>query len=305
MDKMWGYWAALFVAFLFGLWFTLDKILLEYLQPFALAALTYLIASTTLLVISVSPLHRKVLLVLHGSTDVEQYITRRDYFVLFLTAICGAVIAPSLSLYGLKQITAVNAALLSNTEMLFIIIIGFFFLKERMKRYDLVAFLLIILGAISISTNNFQDLQLSPNMYGNLLVVAAAFFWSIDTSLSKFLSKKRDIVFITGIKCAIGGIVMLSISLVMGLDLIPPLEQLPLLLMVSLGCLCFSLVLIYFAIREIGSTRTGSIYALSSLFGAVIAYLILSETLTIYQIFFGILMLLGVFILYKNQKKGV
>ena len=303
MDRIWGYWAALTVAFLFGMWFTLDKILLGHIQPFALAALTYLIASATLLAISASPLHPKLLHTLHGSTKVEKFITRKEYFILFLTAIFGAVIAPSLSLYGLSQITAVNAALLSNTEMLFIIIIGVFFLKEKVKRYDLVAFLLIILGAVSLSTNNFQDLSLSPNLFGNLLVVAAAFFWSLDTSLSKFLSKKRDIVFITGVKCAIGSFILLILSILMGLHFNLPLELLPLLFIVAIGCLSFSLVLIYFAIREIGSTRTGSIYALSSIFGAIIAFLVLNEMFTLYQFFFGVLMLIGVFILYKNQEK--
>lgn len=302
MDRIWGYWAALSVALLFGMWFTVDKILLGSLQPFALAALTYLIASATLLAITASPLHPKVLRTLHGSTNVEKFITRREYFILFLTAIFGAVMAPGLSLYGLSQITAVNAALLSNTEMLFIIIIGVFFLKESVKGYDIVAFLFIIIGAVSLSTNNFQDLTLNPSLYGNLFVVAAAFFWSLDTSLSKFLSKKRDIVFITGIKCAIGGIIMLIISILIGLNFNLPLEQIPLLLLVSIGCLSFSLVLIYFAIREIGSTRTGSIYALSSLFGALIAFIILKEAFSFYQIFFGILMFLGVFLLYKNQE---
>jgi drug/metabolite transporter (DMT)-like permease len=300
---MWGYWAALTVALLFGLWYTIDKILLGHLQPFALAALTYLIASATLLTISKSPIHLKVLSILHGSTNVEKYITRKEYLILGFTALFGAVIAPSLALYGLNQITAVNAALLSNSEMLFIIIIGVFFLKENIGKYDLLAFIFIILGTVSLSTNNFQDLSLSPNLYGNLLVIAAAFFWSLDTSLSKFLSKKRDIVYITGIKCAIGGFILLIISFSMGLNFILPLEQIPLLIMAAMGCLSFSLVLIYFAIREIGSTRTGSIYALSSLFGAVIAFLLLKETFTLYQIFYGVLMLLGVFILYKNQNK--
>ena len=303
MDRIWGYWAALSVALLFGMWFTVDKILLGSLHPFALAALTYLIASITLLTISASPLHPKVLRILHRSNDVEKFITRREYFILFLTAIFGAVIAPCLSLYGLSQITAVNAALLSNSEMLFIIIIGIFFLKESVNRYDLVAFFFIILGTISLSTNNFQDLSLNPNLYGNLLVVGAAFFWSLDTSLSKLLSKKRDIVFITGIKCAIGAFILLVISFSLGLNFQLPPEQIPLLLLVSMGCLSFSLVLIYFAIREIGSTRTGSIYALSSLSGAIIAFLVLKEPMSLYQIFFGILMFLGVFILYKNQKK--
>ncbi|HEX3013828.1 MAG TPA: EamA family transporter [Methanobacterium sp.] len=61
-------------------------------------------------------------------------------------------------------------------------------------------------------------------------------------------------------------------------------------------------MLIYYSLRVIGSTRTGSIFALSSLFGAVTAFIVLNEPLTILQLLFGFLMLLGVFILYKEQK---
>lgn len=303
VDRIWGYLGALAVAVLFGLWFTLDKILLNYLHPFALAALIYLLASLTLFIISISPLHPKLLQILHGDTKVETRITRKDYFILFLTAIFGSVIAPSLYLNGLNQITAVNAALLANSEILFIIIIGIFLLKETVNRKDILAFACVLSGTIFLSVNNFQGLSFDTNFYGNLLVIAAAFFWSLDTSISKFLSNKRDITYITALKSAIGASILFLISIVLGLNFTLPLNQLPLLLFIGVFCLSFSLVLIYFAIREIGSTRTGSIYALSSLFGAIIAFIVLEEPFTIYQCFFGLLMLLGVYILYKNQDK--
>ena len=222
-----------------------------------------------------------------------------EYF--FLIAILGSVLAPSLNLTGLNQITAVNAALLANSEVLFIIIIGIFFLKESVKRKDILGFACLLIGTIFLSTNNLQSLTLTSNLHGNILVVAAAFLWSLDTSLSKFLSNKRDITYITALECAIGGSILLIISLSLGLNFSLPLNLIPILLFIGMVCLSFSLVLTYFALREIGSTRTGSIYALSSLFGAFIAFLILNEPFTLYQLFFGILMLIGVLILYKNS----
>lgn len=300
MDRIWGYLGALIVALLFGVWFTLDKILLTYLHPFALAAMTYLIASAFLFIISFSPLYPKVLKILHGNTQVENYITRKEYGILFLIAILGSVIAPSLNLTGLNQITAVNAALLANSEVLFVIIIGIFFLKESVMRKDFLGFVCLLIGTLFLSTNNLQNLTLTSNLYGNILVVTAAFLWSLDTSLSKYLSNKRDITYITALECAIGGLILLIISLSLGLNFSLPINMVPLLLFIGMICLSFSLVLTYFALREIGSTRTGSIYALSSLFGALIAFLVLKEPFTIYQLFFGILMLIGVLILYKN-----
>jgi len=300
MNRLWGYVSAIMVAMLFGGWFTLDKTLLGYLHPLALATLTYSLASAFLFFIRLSPLHPKILKILHRESKVEIQISRRNYITLFLTAIFGAVIAPGLYLNGLNQITAVNAALLTNVEILFIILIGIFFLKEKAQKKDIVGFALLLIGAIFISTNNLQNLSFNQNLTGNLLVVSACFFWSMDISLSKYLSNKSDIFFLTGLKCAIGGSILFLTCLTLNLSFKLPLNLLPLLLFIGLVCMSFSIVLIYLAIREIGSTRTGSILSTSSLFGAIIAFIVLGEPLKASQLLFGVLMILGILILYKN-----
>lgn len=302
MNRSWGYLSALMVAILFGVWFSLDKILLGYLHPFALAALTYLIASVFLFSVNFSPLKDKILNTINQESRVENFISKKEYLILFLTAIFGSVIAPALYLSGLSRITAVNAALLTNVEILFIIIIGIFFLKEKVHKKDIMGFALLLIGAVVLSTNDLRDLSFNQSLFGSLLVISASFFWSLDTSLSKFLSHKQDIIFITALKSGIGGSILLFLSLILGLNFTLPLFRLPLLLFIGIVAVSFSLVLIYYSLRTIGSTRTGSIFALSSLFGAITAYFALGEPLTVLRILFGILMLLGVLILYKEQK---
>jgi len=303
LNRFWGYLSAVMVALLFGIWFSLDKILLGYLHPLALAALIYLLASAFLFLIRVSPLHHSLLEIVHRESKVQIHISRRNYLTLFLTAIFGTVIAPVLYLTGLNQITAVNAALLTNVEILFIILLGIFFLKEKVKAKDIVGFIFLLIGAIFLSTNNLQDLTFDQSLVGSLLVVSACFFWSMDTTLTKFLSNKRDIFLLTSLKCGIGGLILFLISIFLGLNFTLPLNMVPVLLFIGLGCMSFSIVLTYIAIREIGSTRTGSIFSTSSLFGAVVAFIILGESLEATQLFFGILMFLGILILYKNGNK--
>jgi drug/metabolite transporter (DMT)-like permease len=302
MNRSWGYLSALTVALLFGIWFSLDKTLLGYLHPFALAALTYLIASVFLFFINFSPLKNKLLNIINHDDELENFMSRKDYGILFLTAVFGSVTAPALYLSGLSRITAVNAALLTNVEILFIIIIGIFFLKEEVRKKDILGFAFLLIGAIFLSTNNLQNITFNQSLFGSMLVVSASFFWSLDTSLSKFLSRKQNIIFITALKSGIGGSILLVLSLILGLNFALPLFRVPLLLFIGLVCVSFSLVLIYYSLRVIGSTRTGSIFALSSLFGAVTAFIVLNEPLTLLQLSFGVLMLAGVFVLYKSGK---
>ncbi|EKQ52451.1 MAG: DMT(drug/metabolite transporter) superfamily permease [Methanobacterium sp. Maddingley MBC34] len=288
------------VALLFGVWFSLDKILLGYLHPLVLGAMVYLLASALLFLIRISPIHGLILEIIHRESKVEIHISRRNYLTLFLTALFGDCIAPALYLSGLNQITAVNAALLTNVEILFIIILGIFFLKESVKTKDILGFAFLLVGAIFLSTNNLQNITFDQNVLGSLLVVSASFFWAMDTTLTKFLSNKRDIFFLTGLKCGIGGSILFIISIFLGLSFTLPLNMVPLLLLIGWGCMSFAIILIYIAIREIGSTRTGSIFSTSAIFGAISAFIILGEPLNATQILFGILMFAGILILYHK-----
>ena len=88
------------------------------------------------------------------------------------------------------------------------------------------------------------------------------------------------------------GFSLLTLALIFHENFALPLNQLPYLLFIGLIIVGFSFVLVYFAIKKIGSTRTGSLFSLASLFGAIFAYIILGEAFTITQLFFGFLMLL-------------
>ena len=305
MQRFWGYLSVIIATMLFGLWNTFSKILLSYLNPLTLSALVYSIAGVFLFIVYISPLNKKIITKLDQNSKSESFITRKEYGILIITAILGAFLAPYIYLNGLNQITAVNASLLMNVEILFVVIIGIFFLKERFVKEDILGFLLIITGTVFLATNGQITNFPASQIIGTLLIVTAAFLWSIDTSLSKFISKKRELLLVSAIKCSIGGFSLLTLALIFHENFALPLNQLPYLLFIGLIIVGFSFVLVYFAIKKIGSTRTGSLFSLASLFGAIFAYIILGEAFTITQLFFGFLMLLGVYVFYKNENPSV
>ena len=148
---------------------------------------------------------------------------------------------------------------------------------------------------IILSTNaQFRSLTLTEQFFGTLLIVGACFFWGIDNNLSKFLSKKRDIVFVTGLKCFIGGSVLLVISQILGISFSIPIVSIPYILTVGAFSIAFSILLFLFALREIGSMRTGAIFATSSLFGAFFALAVLREPFSLIQLVAGVIMLFGI-----------
>jgi drug/metabolite transporter (DMT)-like permease len=302
-NRKWGYASVIAATVLFGIWNTFSKILLQDLDPLALSALVYCIAGIFLYTVRFSGFNNKLMGMLDSKSEAETYISRRDYVILIITSLAGSVIAPIIYLNGLKQITAVNASLLMNAEVLFIILVGIFFLKEHFQKKEGAGLILLLIGTVLLATNgDLHNFSVTQN-FGTFLVIIAAFFWSIDTTLSKFLSNKRDLLGVSALKCSIGGVILLIFSLILGLNLKVPLNHLPYLLFIGLISIGFSFVMIYYAIRKIGSTRTGSIFPFSSLFGAIFAFIILNEPFTFLQLLYGILMLVGVYIIYKYQKK--
>lgn len=300
MTHHWGYVSAVASAVLFGISSTLNKIALENVNPTVAAGLIYLIGGIVLFGIHLSPLCNK-LLSLFGTSGTEPTMARKDLAVLVFVILCGSIIAPLLLLNGLSRTTAINASLLLNAEALFTALIALSFLKERCSRGEYVGIFILLIGLVFVTTNgDFTRLSLMDSLTGNLAIVAACLFWGIDNNLSKFLSKKRDILMVTGLKCFIGGGVLLVVSVLVGIGLYVPLASIPYLLSVGAFSIAFSILLFLFALRKIGSMRTGVIFSTSSLFGAVLAFLVLREPFTAIQLTAGAVMLLGVYVIYRK-----
>lgn len=304
MTHHWGYVSAVVSAILFGVSSTLNKIALENVHPTVIAGMIYFIGGLFLSGIHFSPLSKKIL-ALFESPEIESKITMKDLGVLALVISCGSIITPLLLLNGLNQTTAINASLLLNAESLFTALLAFLFLSERGAKKEYLGILMLLIGVIFVTTNGeFQKLTLTENIAGNLLIIGACLFWGIDNNLSKFLSKKRDIILVTSLKCLSGGSVLLITAFFLGISFSIPLIAMPYMLSVGAFSIAFSILLFLFALRKIGSMRTGVIYSMSSLFGAVLAFLILREPFTFMQIAAGIIMLLGVYILYLFGKRN-
>ncbi len=276
---------------------------MENVHPTLVAGMIYFVGGVFFLGIHFSPLSKKIL-TLFESPEIESILTPKDIGTLAFVILCGSVVAPSLLLSGLNQTTAINTSLLLNAESLFTTLIAFVFLSERGTKKEYLGIAMLLLGVVFVTTNGeFEKLTLSENITGNLLVIGACLFWGIDNNLSRFLSKKRDIILVTGLKCLIGGLALLAIAFVIGVSFTIPLISMPYLLSVGAFSIAFSILLFLFALRKIGAMRTGVIYSTSSLFGAILAFVILREGFTPMQLIAGIVMLLGIYVIFAYGKR--
>jgi drug/metabolite transporter (DMT)-like permease len=301
MSHHWGYVGAITSALLFGIGATLNKIVLADVHPTVVAGLTYLFAGAALAVLRFSPIRSRVMRLLKTPTKTDQTFCRKDTLILVLVVLSGSTIAPFLFLNGLNGTTAVNASLLQNAESLFTVLIAVFFLRERARRKDWFGALILVVGAVFLTANaEFSGLTLTQSLLGNVLIVGACLFWGIDNNLSKLLCFKEDLILITASKCLLGGTALLLLAYLLNLGFSVPLLAFPYLIVVGVFSIGLSILFFMVGLREIGSLRTGVIFSTSSLFGAIFAFAILRETFTVIQVLAGLLMMLGVCVLYRK-----
>jgi drug/metabolite transporter (DMT)-like permease len=305
MSHHWGYVAVVFSAFLFGIGTTINKILLDSMSPLLIAAITYLVGGFVLGGSSLLPENAKLASLLKLPPRTKAKFVERDLALLLLMTLFGAVLAPSIYLLGLSNTTAVNAALLGNTETLFTVGIALIFLGERGTRKDYAAMVLLIVAAVVLTTNlNFSGFDTLGSFFGNLLVVVGCLFWGIDNNLSRLLSVNRSLLQIGSVKGVLGGGLLLATATLLGLRVVATAVSTAYLLIVGIFSVGLSLLLFLFSLQEIGAMRTGGIFSTGSLFGAVSAFLILREPISFVQILAGLMMMFAIYVLSIPPRKG-
>jgi drug/metabolite transporter (DMT)-like permease len=303
MSHHWGYVAALCSAFLFGVSTTLNKMLLGSASPLVIASLTYIIAGIFLGGVSLLPKKASLLSKLRLPGNATTDLTWKDAVLLLMIALFGGVLAPSLNLIGLNETTAVSTALLGNTETLFTIGIAFVFLGERGRPKDYAAMTLLIIGAVVLTTNlSFQQVASTGTLFGNIMVVLAALCWAIDNAFSRVLLVKRSLLQIGSLKGIIGGGILFAIMSLFGIPIVLNAFAISSLLILGVFSVGLSLLFFLFSLQQIGAMRTGVIFPIGSLFGAVTAFFVLQEPISLVQGLAGCAMLIAIYMLSIPKK---
>ena len=284
-----GYLSVLFAAALFGSVFTLAKLPLATVDPLALSAVIYVIAGLGLIPFA------------KASFKLD---TRRDYYYLAIVTIFGAVAAPVLLLYGLQQTHASDAAILTNGEIVFTIILSAIFFGEKPRgRVGLLAVILVVSGLFIATT----DLKLSESILvfnaGNLMILGSMFMWAIDNNVSRRLTKSVSPAKIAMLKSLFGGLVMLAAALALGKwDAIADIEPNLWLIIVGMSLSGFGGALLLFlqGIKRIGTIKTMSVFSTTPIFGIVFAAVALGESISVFQGIATGLIILGILLVSRR-----
>jgi drug/metabolite transporter (DMT)-like permease len=294
-----GYVSAIIAAILFGSVSTITKPVLEDQNALSISSLLYIIAGLSLLpLMTLSSFNSDNIITREYSSNTK---SNRKYFLLLVTSICGAVIAPSLFFFGLSNTSASDSSILINGEVLFSILLAIIFFSEKLIKREIISIILVLAGIVILTTNMQTSNSFLELNIGNIMIVGSTLFWALDNNISKIISKTIHIPKIIVLKSLIGGSLLFILTVIIfgieefKVDLI----HIPYLLFA--GSLGFGASLFFFlhSLKRIGTVKTILLFSTSSIFGMIFATIFLKENITIYQIIAVTVILSGCYLIKR------
>ncbi len=208
-------------------------------------------------------------------------------------------------LYGLKDTSAINAAILGNSEIVFGIIIAMIVLSERIKRKEFLPFVLIGIGAILIplGTSVSEHGFMTNFVIGDLMILLSGVFMGIVMTMYKRMGDEFDSKRIIQYTSFVGAAVAMAGILVMNIPFELDPNHLPTILVTGVVGIGIPILFVIVALRYIGAVRTILIFSTTSVFGALFAHVLLGEIITLANVGAIGLVIVGTYFLRKKLAK--
>lgn len=281
-----GYGSALLAAAFFGAVPTIAKPMISDINILLLSAIAYLIAA-----LMFTPMARS-----------KTPLVKRDYVILGTVSVCGAAIAPYLYFLGLHQSSAADTSLLSNSEIVFTVLFGLIFFREKLRRVGVVSVVMVLAGVVIITT----DLQISGSLLhlnaGHFFILGSMAMWALDNNLSRIVSTKMDTARLVQIKSGIGGCVLLGAVFFLQVPFAISAGQVPYVIVLSAIGFGGSLYFFLQSLKRIGTIRTIMLFSTASVFGLAFSSVFLHEPISLNQAVAIAIMLSGIYLI--NRKDG-
>lgn len=162
---------------------------------------------------------------------------------------------------------------------------------------------MILIGVFIVTTNFQFDTTIIKFNSGNILVISATALWGLDNNISKIITRHMHVSRLVQLKSLIGGGISLLIIFVLGVPFKIQYNQIIPIVLVGVFGFAVSLYLYLHGIKRIRVVKASSLLSLSAIFGLIFASVFLSEPIGMYQLIAILIMLTGVYLMYKNEPK--
>jgi drug/metabolite transporter (DMT)-like permease len=225
-------------------------------------------------------------------------INRKQFGVLVYIAIAGTIIADMLYLIALAKIPIVNALLIGHLQPIFIILIGFFVLREeKLAKFDYLGVLVMMIAALLVTTKTLENLtSLKLGTFGDLIVLFATVAWATTAIAVRKYIKDMNAGVMAFYRFMMAGIILTVYSLLKSSLQILNIYQILIGIVVGVGIIFY-----YEGLKRLKAMQVSSLELATPFFGSVLGFIALGERVTIMQIFGILIMFVGVYLLAKKE----
>ncbi|WP_428025215.1 DMT family transporter [Arcobacter sp.] len=229
------------------------------------------------------------------------YIFKQKPFLYILFGVLGVSAYNTFIYFGLDYITATNALLINSSTPIFIIILSAFILNTRITKLQMFGVLLSTIGVIYLIIKG--DLQTLLNLEFtryDLWVILACISWALYSIFLRFKPIEVKPLQFLSIIVFIGVVVLGLVTILFDFKFeLEFLNDNTLLYSLVYMAIFPSIVSFYFwnlATVEVGANKAGQFAHLMPVFGSILAFVFLKESLEFYHLIGIIFIALGIYL---------
>lgn len=226
-------------------------------------------------------------------------VTSKQLSKLFYIAIAGTIFADLLYLFALTKTSVLNAVLLGHMQPVFIILIGFFFLKEdKLTRFDYAGIFIMLIAAVFVTTKTLENLfMIKLGTAGDIYALLATVPWATTAIVMRKYLRELDAGVITFYRYSIASVIFIVYLSLKSSLVLPNIYQILIGVVVGVGT-----ILYYESMKRIKAAQVSAMELSTPFFAALSGFLILGELVTVMQIAGMALLFVGVCFLSKKEE---
>lgn len=228
-------------------------------------------------------------------------VFKNNFVFTLLLAFFSIVCFNTLLYFGLEETTATNALLINSIFPMLVLFLSFIILKSKITQNQILGIVLSTLGVIFIVLKgDFLQIGNFELNHGDLYIISATLTWALYSVLLKYKKLSLTPTQFFAFMVVLGFIMMLPLylyftpSIANDLTLVYKHSEIILFMVIFPSILSF--LFWNRGILEIGAEKTGQFTHLMPIFGTILAFLFLGETIMSYHFFGMIFIFLGIYL---------
>ncbi len=229
----------------------------------------------------------------------ELKVKAKEFKWLIYLSIVATLFADFIYTYAFTKVMVINAVLIGHIQPIFIIILGYFFLKsDKLTKFDYLGILFMIFAGIFVSAKTVDNLKnLRFGTLGDILVLLATFAWATTAITTRKYLRELPAQVIAFYRFIFAGIIFFVYLLLTHGIKIANIYQVLLGFVIGVGT-----ILYYEGLKRIKAAQVSALELSTPFFATFLGYVILKEFITIMQ-FLGLLFLMvGIYFISRKEK---